>query len=117
MDKFAERMAELAEKYGPHVVDSVRGAARVDAYSYLAAGGEVIFISLIFAIGGRALWLKHGVAYREHEDETAFIVMAGVCGVLAAILFFCGIWRFIDPWTWTAINNPDLWIAKKVLHL
>ena len=44
--------------------------------------------------------------------------MVSIVGwVVGGIALCIGVWQFADPWTWTALTNPDLWLAKKAFHL
>lgn len=113
MDELAKRFGELAEKYGPNVVDASLRAVAVGAYSTLMAGGLAILIGAVGIIIGIKLWKK---VLNDRWDEIAFMpagIMIGL-GVLACL---AGLWCFIDPWTWAAINHPELWIARKVLKI
>src|SRR3954467_12361957 len=114
MEELAKRFADLAEKVGPSALDAARGAVRVEVYSVLASSLIQILVATLLIIAGRRLW-----AWKTNDDfdgwfpPTAASVLFGV----AAICSMMAVWNWIDPWTWVAMNNPDLWLAKKVLKI
>ncbi len=110
MDELAKRFADLAEKYGPTVVDAALQAARIEAYSTLAAG------VLLLVIGVFLIWLGWKAWNQEWCMEEA-VLLPIIVWLAAALLVLLGLWFWIDPWTWTALNHPELWIAKKAFHL
>jgi hypothetical protein len=112
MDELAKRFAALAEQYGPKVVDAALSAARTEAYSQLAAAAMWGVLALAIAIGGRFIW-SQGVKY---DEDGLRVAACGMWGFAAFCSLFV-IWTFIDPWTWTTISNPELWIAKKAFKL
>lgn len=114
MDKIAERMAELAEKFGPSVVEAARGAVRVEAYSTLAGAVQTAAIAIAMVFAGRFLWKYETEGHFDSSLPRAF---AFIIFSLSAIPFAFAVWAFIDPWTWTGINNPDLYLAKKILKI
>lgn len=114
MEEFAKRIAELAEKYGPHAIDVTRAAVRIEVYSTMAGGAMALAIAAGMVFGCRWLWR------RECEDSMngeCCRFFAGIVFVLAMIPLSLGAWSFIDPWVWASLSNPDLWIAKKILKL
>lgn len=113
MDEIAKKMAELAERFGPQVIDAARGATVVEAYSSMMSSAICLLVCAALTFGGRTLWAK-----RDVDDEfDGYRVVSCIVWAVAAILVIPGAWGFLDPWVWTAINHPDLWIAKKVLHI
>lgn len=113
MDELAKRFADLAEQYGPKVADAALAAARTEAYSCLAAAAMWLPVVVAMVWAGRWLWVRAG---KDDWDECwvgmsiSLWLIAGLAGMFIA-------WVFIDPWTWTTINHPELWIAKKTFHL
>jgi len=113
MDKLVSAFQELAEKFGSPVFDSALGAARVTAYSALASSGLWFLASGVFLFLGLRLKRKATEGY----DEEPLLVLAWLIIVLAGTCFLPGLWTWVDPWTWTAINHPELWLAKQALHM
>ena len=110
MDELAKRFAELAGKYGPGAVDAARSAARVEALSTLFGG------LIALSIGGGMLLAAWKIYKKEEWEEVRFFFVVVLCavGLLVASL---GLWQCVDPWTWTSLFNPDVWIAKRILKL
>jgi hypothetical protein len=51
----------------------------------------------------------------QHSEGYAILSIAsGAICLIAAIFAAVGL---LNPWTWTAIYHPELWIAKKVIGL
>jgi hypothetical protein len=114
MDEIAKRFAELAEKYGPNVVEAARQAASIEGYSTLVGSLLWLLSAACLILSGRYLW---NITCKD-EFDTSFVKLASGLILLAAFpCLLSGIWSIIDPWTWTAINHPDLWIAKRILKL
>jgi hypothetical protein len=112
MDEIAKRLAELAEKVGPAAMEAARGAVRVEAYSTLAGGAFAMVAAAAIFYFGRFLWLHDDDFYGSEPKFWAVI------SFLVALVFgLIGLWNIVDPWTWVAQSNPDLWLAKKILKL
>ena len=111
MDEVVKKFAELAEKFGPSVVDAVLGAARVKALSTLVAGLTCLVTAAVFARAGAYFWRN------PEMFEDGGRIVGFVCCVIAATLGFIGAFSVIDPWTWAGLTHPDLWIAKRVFRL
>lgn len=112
MEEIAKRFADLTEKFGPSVIEAARGAVRVEAYSSMMASGIALASVIALSLVGYRLFDKG-----RKEGEEGWLVVGGIMLFAAMVVFFPAIWGFVDPWVWTAINNPDLWIAKKVMKL
>lgn len=119
MDQLAQQFAALAQQYGPKVANAAMEAARVEAYSCLMssllwlapAGG-------LFLLARMVLRTIPPVEQRVPLDMSQEKTALGY--VLFAFSFLCllpAIWQVIDPWTWTAIFHPELWIAKRAFGL
>lgn len=113
MDKLAQQFSDLAAKYGPDVVSAAKGAAVVEGYSSIVQG----VVGLVFA-GGLvflASWFYKKMC-TEDWDDIVWIPIC-FCGIGAAIFAAFGLTNLLNPWTWTAINHPELWLAKQALHI
>lgn len=113
MDKLAKQFAELAEKVGPEAIRVAREAARMEALSCLA--GSVMWFGIAASLFYAGRFLA-GRAGKNDWDENWFIV-AVFAFIVAGFVMLPGIWAWIDPWTWTALSQPELWVAKRVLKL
>ncbi len=114
MDKLAEKMAELAEKFGPDVINAVRGATKMEAISTLAGSFIALAFAIAFTKAGLFLWNKN---VQDDMDNSMVKFFAGLLLATATIPAAFAVWAWLDPWTWTAIFNPDLYIAKKIFKL
>lgn len=113
MDKLAEKIAELSDRLGPHVVDAARGAARMEAISTLAAGIVCALATYVLTRVALYLW-----RLETDHDDVDFARLGAVFLFIGAFGTGCStIWQIVDPWIWSTLSNPDLWIAKRVLGL
>lgn len=113
MDELAKRFADLAEKYGPAVANAALSAARIEAYSCLVGGLLSAGFCGLFIYGTRFFYLK---IKNESWDEITWLPIVFL-SIGATIAGGIAIWAVIDPWTWIAINSPELWIAKRAFKL
>lgn len=117
MDKAAELLANVAEKYGPHVVDAIRGATIVHGYAWIISGVALSAMAAGFFYCGAKLakcTTREGVSQDGKEACSFFAVASGVIGgycVVASLLILLNIWTYV------AVINPDLYIAKQALGL
>ena len=63
MDEAAQRFAELAGKLDPKVVEATLGAARVEAFSWLASS------ALWFAAAAAFTFLGHFLLAKSNDDD------------------------------------------------
>jgi hypothetical protein len=107
-DQLLQHYSEIADKFAPQVVDAAKAAATMEAYSCLA--GSLLWF-LVAGIAGYA-------AYRfKKTDDDDWMPAVIIFGVLSVLISLPGFWAWADPWTWTTIYHPELWIAKTSLHL
>lgn len=114
MDKVAELFSRLADQYGPSVIEAAKGAARVEAYSSLAGSVIGVLIGIVFYKVGQHL--RH-IKCKDSFDDGPAHGLGYVLIFVSLIPFGAALWAWIDPWTWVAISQPELWIAKKTLKL
>lgn len=117
MDELAKRFADLANHYGPQVADAALGAARVEAYSSLAGATLALVVSALGFYGSYFFYKKVMAETDGYDDNTLFLIPCVLLGVVAAIAGLAGVWSWVDPWTWTAINHPELWLAKQAFKI
>jgi hypothetical protein len=116
IDLLAGKIAELADKLAGPGAEAALAAARVSAMSALSGGVIALVIAGVAVWGARRLWAVTSED-RYSELPVASKVGAGFLVAGAFIATLTGVWAFADPWTWTALNNPELWIAKRLLGL
>ena len=107
-DQLLQHYSEIADKFSPQVMDAAKQAATMEAYSCLASSAMWFLVAGIFGY----------VAYRfKKTDDEDWLLAVITFGILSVLISLPGIWAWIDPWTWAAINHPELWIAKTSLKL
>lgn len=114
MDGLAKRFAELADNYGPDVVNTALNAVRMEAYSCLA--GSFLWAGIAYTMyrAGRYLIRIECDDKFDNDFVRPFgYILIGLC----IFPFVSFVWTWLDPWTWAAIYHPELYIAKKVLYL
>lgn len=116
MDELAKQFADLAEKYGPTVINAAKGAARMEGYSTLAGAGFSILLAVGLGFMGWRFW-RWAPLDPDHDDINPFHIFAALIFIIAAVIGCIAIWPVIDPWTWAMINNPELWLAKRALKI
>jgi hypothetical protein len=117
MDKLAEHFADLAAKYGPTIADAAKAAAQTEAYSCLAAAAFSLIFAAAFSLIGRFIFVRIESESNPDGRDEMWIMASIVLWATAGLLSLFGLWTFADPWTWTTINHPELWIAKKAFGL
>lgn len=114
MDELTKRFGDLAQQYGPNVVQAALEAARVEAYSTLASSLISAAFAVAFIWAARWCW-KHNVI---DDLDIPWGKVGGIVSAIGAIICLAiTIWCWADPWTWAAINHPELWIAKTILKI
>lgn len=115
MDEAAKRFADLAAQYAPNVIDAAKQAARIEAYSALALSVIWFGFAVSLAVAARICLRTHP----EWDDDwfipARFVGWVAIC--ISALCFAGGLWAWINPWTWVTMTSPELWIAKRALHL
>jgi hypothetical protein len=104
MDEAAKRFAELAEKLDPKIVEATLGAARMEAFSWLVS-------SALWFVGAAVSLFGDFLVSKSNDDVwSSEWFGVGIGSYVAAVLCFLpGVWTWLDPWTWTAINHPELY--------
>jgi len=82
------------------------------AYSTLMAGAMCLFVAAALIRAGLWIWRQ-----TKEDWDGDWCVASIVLWVFALGFAMIGAWHWIDPWTWTAISHPELWIAKKAMGL
>jgi hypothetical protein len=117
MDKLAEHFADLAQKYGPAVADAAKAAAQTEAYSTLMAGVLALAFAVAFFSAGLFIWKQIDSPSNRDGWADEWAIASIVLWTVALISFSLGLWSLVDPWTWTTIYHPELWLAKKAFGL
>lgn len=130
-EKLTEKLAELAQQYGPDVVNAGIEVARLTAAgSLLQAIGWALAGAALSAISVR---LYRRAVKRDEEMRAAkeFAAPAfsltdywslerkipsGLFAGAAAFAFVCTGTRLFNIWNWVGVVEPKLWIAHRILE-
>lgn len=119
MDELAKRFADLANQYGPAVANAALESVRVEVYSTLVA--SLLWLGIAGGLGCLAWFIWRSRPAKKVDDfmpdnDARFLlsVATWVISSIAGAIFIGVLWTWIDPWTWTALNHPELYIAKRV---
>jgi hypothetical protein len=115
MDELAKRFADLAQQYGPSVIDAAKGAAQVQGWTQIVSGIMGLIVAAALAKAARWIYPKAKAA-NDMNDIPLWIAFALLCGA-SFVFTMCSLWDLASPWTYVAINHPELWIAKKAFGL
>ena len=122
VDKLTAMLGEVAEKYGPEVVDAALNVARVSAASNLvyAAVGVALMYSL-FRIGIPLSYKYRDGLPEKHRNEGEFwgptILVWAISVTMVSMISFGAlrVFQIFNVWNWVGLIEPKLWIAQKVL--
>lgn len=116
MDELATRLTAFADKYGPHLADTVLTATRFSGYASLVGGVVALVIAVVSGWLVRKCF-KEVTSVDETKDPGPYmfagIMLAAVC--LFASVIACA--QLLDPWTYAAIFSPDVYLVKKAIKL
>jgi len=112
MEELAKHFADLAEKFRPAVADAAKGAVVAAVYSNLVGSLVALALAGVFYRIGRCL------CNTEDPDGMGAGILFGGLALLISLISACVfVWCWIDPWTWIALQHPEIWIAKKAFGL
>lgn len=109
------KVTALGEKYGPEVVDAGLTVVRLNGLKDLIVGLVFLTCAASLVVLARYLFRRSG---REKGDARDGCIAVGcVVSVVAAFGIGGAAERLLDIWTYTAIIEPKLWVAKRLLGL
>ena len=122
VDKLTVMLGEVAERYGPEVVDAALNVARVSAGAALvyAAVGVGLIYSL-FRIGIPLTYKYRASLSKKNRSEEEFwfpviVIWIPVLFITAGVsLGALRMLQIFNVWNWVGLIEPKLWIAQKVL--
>ena len=122
MDQLTVMLAEVAEEYGPEVVDVGLNVARISAAaSLVSAAFGLTLLFLLFRVG-IPLNKKYRSSLPERDrNDVEFwgptMVSWLVAGMVVFGISFGGFkaGKFFDLWNWVGVIEPKLWIAHEIL--
>ncbi|WP_176074353.1 hypothetical protein [Brucella intermedia] len=91
-------------------------AARVEAYSSIVQNIMCAIFGLLLLAVSRWLWLRASKIQDSFDRQSVF-VLSGALACGGALLVFIGLACLTDPWIWVTLQNPEPYVAKKVLGL
>ena len=117
-----DQLEALAKQYSPEVLDSAIDVVRMTGVSTILEG----FICGLAAIGCFFL-AKHLVIFLSKKEKEGkyedgpwelFKILCFIVGAVFVIIFTIACFANVfDTWSWIAIFDPKLALAKKVLML
>jgi hypothetical protein len=128
-DAMVAKLATLADKYGPEVIDSALLVVRLDGvktilmgivFAALAGAGAFAWRRLFrayrpVAAAWSQYWASHTPRPKESDDPYIFgLIGLAVASVVCAI---AAVVHLLDFWAYVAIAEPKLWVAKRLLGL
>lgn len=123
-DQLAAKMVELAQQYGPDVIDAGLAVARIEAAQGIVKGVVLLAVSAVFSFIcykltkiGFNLMRIYKLPETSHgaPDGMWQITIGGCAGIVAAIIGIASVVVLIDIWNWVGIFEPKLWIAHRLL--
>ena len=122
-DAVVAKLTALSDKYGPQVVDSALWAIRANGIRDLIFGLGFAGAAVVLCLIAKPM-LKSGSAAMASKDALLSMSDGSARVVISALMFvgagICAISAFsaiADIWTYIAIFEPQLWVAKKLLGL
>ena len=109
--QIAAKLTELGEQYGPDVVDAALMVVRIDA-------GQEILISIVWLILAVVGYRYSRWAWPRIPDwnDPTFQNVSALLSVTAIPLgLLISALGFVQIWTWVAIFDPKLAVAKRIL--
>lgn len=126
-----DKLAELANTYGPPAVNTAAEVVRINAIGSLAvaalgvamatAGGVVFCRYITKAIKASADWDawiedRTNKLSRPSVDSAAYLPVLIPSGAAVVLGLAVSIFRLVNVWTWVALWNPKLALAAKVVN-
>lgn len=91
-------------------------AARIEAYSSIIYNIVCAAFGLLLLAASRWLWVRAS-KIEDSFDRSPVFIAACFVGAAGALLVFIGLACLADPWIWVTLQNPEPYVAKKVLGL
>lgn len=120
LPKIESRIEELSIKLEEIIIDKAPEAwnatltvVQIDGFREILSGIFILILSgLSFWIGLKFL---RKVNFFKDDDDSGFGFSGVIAWIISAILLIISTVELLSIWTWTAIFNPELVIAKKIL--
>ena len=110
ISQVAAKLTELGEQYGPDVIDAALMVVRLNGVEQALYG--VFFLVPALSLGYLCCKLCRRIAKKDEDELGGIAFFAGFLslgGSLIAGYFVLGLW------TWVAIFDPKLAVAKRIL--
>lgn len=117
----AAKIIELGEKMAAPAADLAMAAARVQAYTSAIGGVVCLVVAGWLAVAALTLFRKaQSLAdandrYGADTSDYWQFFAALIAGFFAAMFGIAAAVNLLDPWTYIAMQRPELWLAKKAL--
>lgn len=119
VDKASDGIAQITHAISgaaPKVAEVTLAAVQADAFANVIYGAEALAVVAALLFIWRKLywpWVKSNSS--DFDMEFPVIISGfGLC-VGMALFLFIAICTIFDPWTYVAMQHPDLYLAHKVM--
>lgn len=128
IEQMFAKLADVAERYGPHVAELGAAVGRVAAADTIVRGIVLLIISL-GALGaavyfGRRAKITYDAAqlmkeYDKKIDAEGSVIPWILCSVVASFAFFLvfvpSVFRLTNIYAWVGIFRPEVYLAARAL--
>jgi len=118
IDKFAGYLTNLADKYGPDMVDLILAVVRFNSIFDILFGFAFLAGAIIGFRFLRPLWAKWGEEVRTRSDDCpTFVTCIStiISAIVTMICFFISLGYLLTVWSWVGMFEPKVALAAKVL--
>ncbi len=112
LDAIAGKFSELAEQYGAEVVNAALTVVQINAAQSLVIA--VLFLGVLIYAYPKLKKTGPLMAKQWNDDNPKFFIgfAFGIVTIFSGII---GVVKMLNVWTWIAVFEPKLVIARKLL--
>lgn len=115
VDKASDGIAQITHAIAgaaPKVTQVTLAAVQADAYSNVVYGVEALLVVAVAAF----VWRRFYWTWVQDDGDEIGVIFAGlVLGGIMAVFSFVAICTVFNPWTYIAMQHPDLYLAHKIM--
>lgn len=116
-EKFASKIEEILEEYGPDAVELTEQVGRVGAIDDLVPGLVALIIAIFSVIS--FAWVAKRAKRADEEEDASIVgpcVFAGMIAFVASLVsLIVTFGELVDVWAWVGLAHPEVWLASKML--